>query len=109
MAHLEMFTPPLEIEETKTETSKHVGIFHCSYDITLDIFFRFSCDYARDLVPDSALTTRLEVGGLSKEEARSLLRRCSGLDLQATLPPSADGIIKVCVCVFITILFTRCV
>eukprot|EP00904_Undaria_pinnatifida_P008227 jgi/Undpi1/4534/HiC_scaffold_18.g07888.m1 len=50
----------------------------------------------RDLVPDSALTTRLEVGGLSKEEARSLLRRCSGLDLKATLPPSADGIIKAC-------------
>lgn len=33
------------------------------------------------------------------EEARSLLRRCSGLDFQTALPPSADSVIKVCVCV----------
>ena len=52
--------------------------------------------HARDLVPDSPLCTRLDVGGLGKDEARSLLRRCSGLDLQAALPPSADGVIKVC-------------
>ncbi|CBN79515.2 hypothetical protein (Partial), partial [Ectocarpus siliculosus] len=50
----------------------------------------------RDLVPDSPLCTRLDVGGLARDEARSLLRRCSGLAWQAPLPPSADGVIKAC-------------
>lgn len=50
-------------------------------------------------MPDTPPCTRLSVGGLTNDEARSLLRRCSGLDAQATLPPSADVVIKVCVCV----------
>lgn len=49
----------------------------------------------RELVPDTPPCTRLNVGGLTQEEARCLLRRCSGLDAQATLPPSADGVVKV--------------